>query len=83
MGAAVNASSGGAGDDVTDVVIHSTIKWNIGKPDRDISTAMEENNSKSNEMGDVPLLTLPESDWRDVHCNESKFLKEPADPDEK
>ena len=62
MEAAADAGSGGAGDDVTDVVIHPTIKWNFGKPNREISTATEENNSKSNETGDVPLLTLPESD---------------------
>ena len=49
-------------DDVTDVVVQSTINWNVGNPDGDENTATDDNNLKSNDTGDVPLLTLPESD---------------------
>ena len=61
---------GGAGDSVTDVVVHSAINWNVGKPDGDDNTATDDDNSKSNETGEVPLLTLPESDRRDGRYNE-------------
>ena len=48
--------------DVTDVVVHSTINWNVGNPDGDENTATDDNNLKSNDTGDVTLLTLPKSD---------------------
>ena len=80
---AADAGAGGAGGAVMDVVLHSVINWNVGNPDGDNNTSTDNNKLKSKETADVPLLALPDPDWRDGRCNESKFLKDPADPDGK